>query len=55
MREVFEKKYWSWRGRCGAYAKHHGYDDKLKRMNYVRSFYWEMYCKGTPFEGLPEL
>jgi hypothetical protein len=55
MRDLFQKKYWSWRGRCGAYAKHHGLDDRLKRMNAIRMFYWEMSWKGTKLEGVKEL
>tara|TARA_R110000868_G_scaffold323166_2_gene584125 strand:- start:254 stop:421 length:168 start_codon:yes stop_codon:yes gene_type:complete len=55
MRDSFQKKYLSWRGRCGAYAKHYGHDERLKRMNAIRKFYWAMYCKGTPLEGLPEI
>ena len=53
--DVIWKKYKSWRGRCGAYAKHHGLDDRLKRMNVIRSFYWEMSWKGTNIERVKEI
>ena len=55
MRDLFQKKYWSWKGRCGAYAKHYGYDDRLKRMNAIRKFYWKMSWEGTKLEGIQEL
>jgi len=38
----FFKKFLSWRGKCGAYAKANGYDDKLKRMNKIRDTYLEL-------------
>lgn len=36
------KKYLRWNGKCGSYAKHNGYDEKLKRMNKIRDEYLKM-------------
>ena len=47
MKETWAKKYYSWRGKCGAYAKHKGIDKNLKRMNSIRLHYWELYCLST--------
>jgi len=38
----FFKKFLSWQGRCGAYAKKYGYDEKLKRMNKIKDEYFKM-------------
>ena len=43
MKEVWKQKWMSWRGRCGAYAKHKGKDKTLERMNRIRFHYWALY------------
>ena len=43
MKEIWEKKWLSWRGRCGAYAKNYGKDETLIRMNRIRWHYWSLY------------
>ena len=42
-RKIYRKKYFEWDGRCGGYAKAHGYDKTLKRYNEIRDFYFEMW------------
>lgn len=53
--EVIWKKYKSWRGKCGARAKHYGKDTKLLRMNKIRTEYWNRYCLINFGKLIPEL
>jgi|15BtaG_2_1085339.scaffolds.fasta_scaffold01272_3 hypothetical protein len=54
-KKEIERKYLSWRGRCGAYAKHNGKDATLIRMNAIRQGYWSMYSVLMFGEVVPEI
>lgn len=43
MNEAYKSKYLKWQGKCGAYAKHHGKDSKLDRMNNIKKEYFKMW------------
>jgi len=42
MNEIYFAKFKSWVGKCGAYAKHHGMDKELVRMNCIANKYYQM-------------